>query len=69
FVVIGLFGLGTVGSFLANKGVVPLGEWNELFSAGFIPVIYVLVGMKVGTELSALLDVMMRGQSHSEEKH
>ncbi len=62
FVVAGIAGLALAGSFLANRGVLPLGEWNSLFSAGLIPVIYVLVGLKVGSELSALLDVMMRGK-------
>jgi multicomponent Na+:H+ antiporter subunit B len=62
FVVVGLVGLAVAGSFLANRGVVPLGTWNRLFSAGLIPVIYVLVGLKVGSELAALLDVMMRGE-------
>ena len=60
FVVVGLVGLGVAGSFLANRGVAPLGEWNRLFSAGLIPIVYVFVGLKVGSELSALLDVMMR---------
>ena len=55
-------GLAVAGSFLANEGVVPLGQWNRLFSAGLIPIVYVLVGLKVGSELSALLDVMMRGE-------
>jgi multicomponent Na+:H+ antiporter subunit B len=62
FVVVGLIGLAVAGSFLANSGVVPLGTWNRLFSAGLIPVIYVLIGLKVGSELAALLDVMMRGE-------
>jgi len=61
FVVVGLLGLAVAGSFLANRGVLPLGTWNRLFSAGLIPVIYVLIGLKVGSELAALLDVMMRG--------
>ena len=60
FVVAGLVGLAVAGSFLANRGVAPLGEWNRLFSAGLIPIVYVFVGLKVGSELSALLDVMMR---------
>jgi multicomponent Na+:H+ antiporter subunit B len=67
FVVVGLLGLGVAGSFLANRGVVPLGTWNRLFSAGLIPVIYVLIGLKVGSELAALLDVMMRGEEGGAE--
>jgi multicomponent Na+:H+ antiporter subunit B len=67
FVVVGLLGLAVAGSFLANRGVVPLGTWNRLFSAGLIPVIYVLIGLKVGSELAALLDVMMRGEQGGTE--
>lgn len=59
-VAIGLVGLALTGSFLANKGVVSLGEWNRLLSGGLIPLIYILVGFKVGTELAALLDSMVR---------
>jgi multicomponent Na+:H+ antiporter subunit B len=59
FVAIGLAGLWKSGSFLSNQGVLPLGTWNRLFSAGVIPVIYILVGLKVGTELSSLLDTLM----------
>ena len=59
YVVAGLVGLALAGSFLANQGVLPLGAWNTLFSSGLIPVIYVLVGFKVGAELAALLDTMV----------
>jgi multicomponent Na+:H+ antiporter subunit B len=61
YVLVGFIGLFAAGSFLANS--VPLGEWGDLFSGGLIPVIYVLIGLKVGTELSALLDQM----THSAE--
>jgi len=33
----------------------PLGELGALFSAGAIPVIYTLIGLKVGAELSSML--------------
>jgi multicomponent Na+:H+ antiporter subunit B len=33
-----------------------LGQFGELFSAGAIPLIYTFVGLKVGFELSAVLD-------------
>ena len=59
YVVVGLIGLGVAGSFLSNQGIIPLGAWNTLFSGGLIPIIYVLVGLKVGSELAALMDVMM----------
>lgn len=59
YVLVGAAGLLLTGSFLANRGVLPLGTWNRLFSGGVIPVIYTLVGLKVGTELSTLLDTMI----------
>lgn len=57
FVTIGLFGLFLLGSFLAN--FLPLGKVGELFSSGVIPIIYIAVGFKVGSELTGLLDNMM----------
>jgi multicomponent Na+:H+ antiporter subunit B len=68
YVLVGLVGLAVAGSFLSNKDVIPLGTWNELFSAGLIPVIYVLVGLKVGSELAALLDTMMHSGLPEGEK-
>ncbi|MEJ2383248.1 MAG: Na(+)/H(+) antiporter subunit B [Xanthomonadales bacterium] len=59
YVLTGLAGLIVAGSFLSNQGLLPLGTWNTLFSAGVIPVIYILVGLKVGTELASLLDNMI----------
>jgi multicomponent Na+:H+ antiporter subunit B len=41
--------------FLDNR-ILPLGEFGTLFSAGAIPIIYSLVGLKVGAELSGILD-------------
>jgi len=68
YVVIGLIGLMFAGSFLSNQGVIPLGTWNQLFSAGLIPVIYVLIGLKVGSELASLLDTMMHSGIPESEK-
>ncbi|MBT3359034.1 MAG: sodium:proton antiporter [Rhodospirillales bacterium] len=59
YVVVGMVGIAIAGSFLSNKGILPLGLWNDLFSAGLIPIIYVLVGLKVGSELASLIDAMM----------
>jgi multicomponent Na+:H+ antiporter subunit B len=38
----------------------PQGELGSLFSAGAIPVIYTLVGIKVGSELAGVIDAMRR---------
>ena len=54
FVVIGLFGLIFGGYFLLN--FLPEGTANALFSAGIIPIIYIAIGFKVGSELSSIID-------------
>lgn len=55
YVIIGILGVMLAGGFLDNR-FLPLGEYGDLFSAGAIPLIYVFVGLKVGFELSAVLD-------------
>lgn len=57
YVLIGSAGIFLAGGFLDNR-ILPLGEFRTLFSAGAIPLIYILVGLKVGTELSAILENM-----------
>jgi multicomponent Na+:H+ antiporter subunit B len=54
FVVIGLLGLLYSGYFLANY--LPKGFANTLFSGGIIPIIYIAIGFKVGTELTGIID-------------
>lgn len=54
FVVIGLVGLFFGGFFLLN--FLPKGTANTLFSAGIIPVIYIAIGFKVGSELASIID-------------
>jgi multicomponent Na+:H+ antiporter subunit B len=54
FVVIGLLGLVFGGYFLLN--FLPKGTANTLFSAGIIPIIYIAIGFKVGSELAGIID-------------
>ena len=54
YVVIGVLGVILAGGFLDNR-IMSLGTYGTLFSAGAIPIIYTLVGLKVGAELSAVL--------------
>ena len=54
FVVIGLLGLVFGGYFLLN--FLPNGTENALFSAGIIPIIYIAIGFKVGSELTGIID-------------
>lgn len=57
YVVVGVLGLVLAGGFLDNR-FLDLGTFGELFSAGAMPIIYVFIGLKVGTELSAVLERM-----------
>jgi len=57
YVVVGVLGLVLAGGFLDNR-FLDLGTLGELFSAGAIPIIYIFIGLKVGTELSAVLERM-----------
>jgi len=54
YIVIGLAGLIFAGGFLDNR-ILPAGQLGDLFSAGAIPLIYSLIGLKVGTEISSII--------------
>lgn len=55
YVVVGVLGVILAGGFLDNR-IMDLGTYGHLLSAGAIPIIYTFVGLKVGFELSAVLD-------------
>ena len=55
FVVVGIAGLIFAAGFLDNR-VLPLGQFGAFFSAGAIPLLSVLLGIKVGCELSVIID-------------
>lgn len=64
--------LGAAGVFLAANGfldnrILSLGEYGSLISAGLIPVIYSVVGLKVGSELSSVV-ISLKGDSMEGEK-
>lgn len=53
FVLLGVIGILFAGGFLDNK-ILSLGKFGTLFSAGLIPIIYIFVGLKVGSELTGI---------------
>jgi multicomponent Na+:H+ antiporter subunit B len=55
FVLVGVAGLIFANGFLDSR-VLPLGQFGTFFSAGAIPLLSVLLGVKVGCELSVILD-------------
>lgn len=53
YITIGLIGFVSTGYFLSN--FIDTGQVGQLFSAGIIPIIYVFIGLKVGTELTSII--------------
>jgi len=62
FVVMGVLGLVLASGFL-NNAFLPLGKLGSLLSAGAIPIIYVFIGIKVGSELTSILDSLKENQN------
>jgi multicomponent Na+:H+ antiporter subunit B len=65
FVLLGVLGIVLASGFLDNK-IFSLGTYGTLISAGAIPIIYSLVGLKVGAELSKIIITM--NETQGEEK-
>ena len=66
YVGIGIAGLIIFGDngFLDNR-ILPTGSFGSILSAGAIPIIYSLIGLKVGAELSAVLYKLKDAQEES----
>ncbi len=62
YVLIGILGLILLGvnSFLDPR-ILPAGQWLSLFSGGAVPLIYSIIGIKVGAELSSVIDALSCG--------
>lgn len=67
---LGFIGLGALGFFSAEASfltnVLPKGEYMTLFSAGFIPFIYAMVGMKVASELTTVVATLTESPVNTE---
>ncbi|HCM26244.1 MAG: hypothetical protein A2Z99_05265 [Treponema sp. GWB1_62_6] len=57
YVALGLLGIYLARGFLDPRAL-PIGKIGALASAGTIPLIYSVIGLKVGAELSAILDAL-----------
>ncbi len=58
FVFLGLLGLLVGGSYFLSN-FLPKGDLYELISAGIFPLIYILIGLKVGSEFAGIVDSMI----------
>jgi multicomponent Na+:H+ antiporter subunit B len=61
FIILGIIGIFLAGGFLDND-FISLGEFGQLISAGAIPVIYIFIGLKVGSELSGIVSNLQETQ-------
>lgn len=61
FIILGIIGIFLAGGFLDND-FISLGKFGELLSAGAIPIIYIFVGLKVGSELSGIVSNLQETQ-------
>lgn len=63
FIGLGLLGIVLAGGFLDNR-IMAMGKFGTLLSAGAIPIIYIFVGLKVGSELSNILGKLQSSQKN-----
>lgn len=66
FILIGLLGIFLAAGFL-DTSFLSLGKFGTLLSAGAIPIIYSLIGLKVGAELSNIILELNQIQGDEEE--
>jgi multicomponent Na+:H+ antiporter subunit B len=60
YVIVALMGLFTMDTFLGNFLPHSSNDIGLLFSAGIIPIVYIIVGIKVGSEMSAIVENILR---------
>ena len=61
FILMGILGLLLASGFLDNA-IISLGDFGKLISAGAIPIIYIFIGLKVGSELSGIVSNLQETQ-------
>lgn len=65
YVALGILGLAIASGGFLNNRIISLGEYGTLFSAGLIPIIYTMIGLKVGSELSSVV-ITLNGETVKE---
>ncbi len=66
YVLVAIIGLFKMNILLGNFLPHPIGEIGELVSGGIIPVIYILVGIKVGSEMSVIVEYFSKEDYYKE---
>ena len=60
YVAIGLIGLIVIDSFLGNFLPHSISQLGLLLSGGIVPIIYIIIGIKVGSEMSLIVQNMLK---------
>jgi len=63
YVLIGLIGLLVLDTFLGNFLPHDIAQMGMLLSGGIIPIIYIIVGIKVGSEMSMIVQNLIQRSS------
>ena len=63
YVLVGLVGLFKLNIIFGNFLPHPINQIGELVSAGIIPIIYILVGIKVGSEMSVIIEYFIKREA------
>ncbi|WP_458700087.1 Na(+)/H(+) antiporter subunit B [Sulfurospirillum sp. 1307] len=66
YVLVGLIGLFKLNVIFGNFLPHPVGQLGDLISGGIIPIIYILVGIKVGSEMSVIIEHFIKEESANE---
>ncbi|MFK5880989.1 MAG: MnhB domain-containing protein [Sulfurospirillum sp.] len=66
YILIAIIGLFKMNILLGNFLPHPISEIGELISGGIIPVIYIIVGIKVGSEMSVIVEYFIKEDYYKE---
>jgi len=67
YVLIALVGFFKLGILLGNFLPHPVSQIGELISGGIIPVIYIIVGIKVGSEMTVIVEYFIKREAQYEQ--
>ncbi len=69
YVLVGLIGLFKMNIIFGNFLPHPVAQIGELVSGGIIPIIYIIVGIKVGSEMSVIIEQFIKEEAKDEVRN
>jgi multicomponent Na+:H+ antiporter subunit B len=65
YVLVGIIGLFKLNILFGNFLPHPIGQIGELISGGIIPIIYIIVGIKVGSEMTVIIEYFIKREAQN----